>query len=83
MIVPSICVYIDKPKRKGYKNRFLFRDTETGVPPERANPTNIRVGVDQMGPEPTIQQVLNDGVTLEVLGSGSTRWGRSQLFNRF
>jgi len=32
------------------------RDTETGVPPERANPTNIRVGVDQMGTEPDIIQ---------------------------
>jgi len=32
------------------------RDTETGVPPERANPTNIRVGVDQMGSEPDIEQ---------------------------
>jgi len=31
-------------------------DTETGVPPERANPTNIRVGKDQMGAERDIQQ---------------------------
>jgi len=31
-------------------------DTETGIPPERANPTNIRVGVDQMGAERDIQQ---------------------------
>jgi len=43
------------------------RDTETGVPPERANPTNIRVGVDQMGPEPTIQQAtLNMFVDMGV-----------------
>jgi len=33
-----------------------YHDTETGVPPERANPTNIRVGVDQMGAEKDIQQ---------------------------
>ena len=33
-----------------------YRDTETGVPPERANPTNIRVGRDQMGAERDIQQ---------------------------
>ena len=32
------------------------RDTETGIPPERANPTNIRLGVDQMGAEQDIQQ---------------------------
>merc|ERR1719357_699498 len=31
-------------------------DTETGIPPERANPTNIRIGVDQMGAEQDIQQ---------------------------
>ena len=35
----------------------MNRDTETGIPPERANPTNIRVGVDQMGTEPDIIQV--------------------------
>ena len=31
-------------------------DTVTGIPPDKANPTNIRLGVDQMGPEPDIQQ---------------------------
>lgn len=31
-------------------------DTETGVPPERANSTNTRVGVDLNGPDHTIQQ---------------------------
>ena len=40
------------------------RDTETGIPPERANPANIRVGIDQMGPEPVIQQVA---ITTSVL----------------
>ena len=27
-----------------------------GIPPDKANPTNIRLGVDQMGAEPDIQQ---------------------------
>lgn len=31
-------------------------DTETGVPPERANTWNTRVGEDPLGPEPAIQQ---------------------------
>jgi len=31
-------------------------DTETGVPPERANPYSTRVGVDPCGPDPVIQQ---------------------------
>jgi hypothetical protein len=31
-------------------------DTETGIPPERANGTNIRVGVDLKGPVRAIQQ---------------------------
>jgi hypothetical protein len=31
-------------------------DTETGIPPERANSTDIRVGVDLKGPVRTIQQ---------------------------
>jgi hypothetical protein len=31
-------------------------DTETGIPPERANGSNIRVGVDLKGPVRTIQQ---------------------------
>jgi hypothetical protein len=31
-------------------------DTETGVPPERANPNSIRVGVDLRGPVRDIQQ---------------------------
>jgi hypothetical protein len=56
------------------------RDTETGVPPERANPTNIRVGRDQMGAEPDIQQATLNlftdmGVVPGVaeLGGGLTR----------
>ena len=32
-------------------------DTDTGVPPEKANPTSTRVGVDPHGPDPVIQQV--------------------------
>ena len=44
-----------------------YRDTETGVPPERANPTNIRVGRDQMGVERDIQQAtLNLFMDMEV-----------------
>ena len=31
-------------------------DTETGIPPERANGTNIRIGVDLKGPVRAIQQ---------------------------
>ena len=31
-------------------------DTETGVPPERAQATNIRIGVDLKGPVPAIHQ---------------------------
>ena len=31
-------------------------DTETGVPPERANAWNTRVGADPLGPEPAVQQ---------------------------
>ena len=31
-------------------------DTVTGIPPDKASPTNIRLGVDQMGPETDIQQ---------------------------
>ena len=31
-------------------------DTPGGIPPDKATPTNIRLGVDQMGPEPDIQQ---------------------------
>ena len=42
-------------------------DTETGVPPERANPTNIRVGRDQMGAERDIQQVRVVMVMVVVL----------------
>ena len=57
-----------------------YRDTETGVPPERANPTNIRVGRDQMGAERDIQQAtlnlfMDMGVAANVedLGEGLTR----------
>ena len=32
------------------------RDGETGIPPERASPTNIRLGRDQAGPEPDVRQ---------------------------
>ena len=31
-------------------------DTETGIPPERANPSSTRVGVDPNGPDRNIQQ---------------------------
>ena len=31
-------------------------DTETGIPPERANPNSTRVGVDPSGPDRNIQQ---------------------------
>ena len=31
-------------------------DTETGIPPERANSSSTRVGVDLNGPDKTIQQ---------------------------
>ena len=31
-------------------------DSPGGIPPDKANPTNIRLGVDQMGAEPDIQQ---------------------------
>ena len=31
-------------------------DSETGVPAERANQYTIRVGVDQHGPDPAVQQ---------------------------
>jgi len=57
-----------------------YRDTETGVPPERANPTNIRVGKDQMGAERDIQQAtlnlfMDMGVAANVedLDEGLTR----------
>ena len=57
-----------------------YRDTETGVPPERANPTNIRVGRDQMGAERDIQQAtlnlfMDMGVEagVEDLGGGLIR----------
>ena len=57
-----------------------YRDTETGVPPERANPTNIRVGRDQMGAEKDIQQATLNLFTdmgveanVEDLGHGLTR----------
>ena len=57
-----------------------YRDTETGVPPERANPTNIRVGRDQMGAERDIQQAtlnlfMDMGVEARVedLGGGLMR----------
>jgi len=57
-----------------------YRDTETGVPPERANPTNIRVGRDQMGAEKDIQQATLNLFTdmgveanVEDLGGGLTR----------
>ena len=57
-----------------------YRDTETGVPPERANPTNIRVGRDQMGAEKDIQQATLNLFTdmgveanAEDLGHGLTR----------
>jgi len=33
-------------------------DSPTGIPPERANQYTIRVGTDQMGPDPNIQQAL-------------------------
>ena len=38
-------------------------DTETGIPPERANSTDIRIGVDLKGPVRAIQQA-----TVNVLG---------------
>ena len=55
-------------------------DTETGIPPDKASPTNIRVGVDQMGAEPDIQQATLNlfcdmGVMpgVETLGPGLVR----------
>jgi len=50
------------------------RDTETGVPPERANPTNIRVGRDQMGAEPDIQQA-----TLNLLADMGVQAGVAEV----
>ena len=50
-------------------------DTVTGIPPERASPTNIRIGRDQMGAETDIiQATLNlfadMGVQPGVVGLG-------------
>ena len=51
-------------------------DTETGVPPERAQSTNIRIGEDLKGPVPAIRQatvnLFADMGVQPVMGSGAS-----------